>query len=148
MEVTRHSKLGKHTSLLQRSNNYSLIVLNFKMPIFQTDISLFIHLVCSFTRFSSFPVGWAQFYTNFYGCNFPMFVISKSISHQEPTRVEPLTGRNYNGRLQHYKQYSRVEVNGSSEHSSLLRYGNNYGHKKFYFTCLDVLLPGLIDISS
>jgi len=25
-----------------------------------------------------------------------------------------------------------VEVNGSGKHSSLLRYGNNYGGKKFY----------------
>ncbi len=28
-----------------------------------------------------------------------------------------------------------MELNGSGTHSSLLWYGNNYSHKKFYSTC-------------
>ncbi len=33
-----------------------------------------------------------------------------------------------------------MEVNGSSKNSSLLRYGNNYGRKKFQSTALAVYL--------
>jgi hypothetical protein len=32
------------------------------------------------------------------------------------------------------KYYTRVEVNGSGKHSSLLQYGNNYCQKKFNST--------------
>jgi hypothetical protein len=43
--------------------------------------------------------------------------------------VDPLTKLYFNDRLLAYSL--RVEVNGSGNHSSLLRHGNNYVDKKF-----------------
>ncbi len=49
------------------------------------------------------------------------------------TRGEPLLGLNSNSRL---LAKGWVDVNGSDERSSLLRYGYNYGSKTFYQTGL------------
>jgi hypothetical protein len=49
----------------------------------------------------------------------------------KPTRVEPLTELQSNGMLLALPAYIRLgfEVNGWGKHSSLLRYGINYGRK-------------------
>ncbi len=54
----------------------------------------------------------------------------------EPTIVEPLMGLYSNGKrlalLSNMK--TRLEVANSGKHTSLLRYSNKYGCKKFYST--------------
>ncbi len=61
-------------------------------------------------------------------CPWQAFPAYFNVSEQglEPTRVEHLTGSHI--------YYTRGEVNGSGKHSSLLRHGNNYVHKKYYNT--------------
>jgi hypothetical protein len=55
----------------------------------------------------------------------------------EPTGVKPVKGLHSDGRLQALSanlRKTRVDGNGSGEHSNLFRCVNNYGYKRFYST--------------
>ncbi len=93
-----------------------------------------------------YKLGLVLYYKTFYGSNCCQNMISQSVCHSQSLphqsnifwqAVAYQNGAPYRNPLQWqapglaHKYQTRTEVNGSGEHSSLVRYGNIYCHKRF-----------------